>query len=243
MATSLPARWELLRGRPEPPAQDTELAAGDVRARLDGPDLRYVSVRGSEQLRRLYVAVRDPDWNTIPGSFSTVRVTDGGDRFHVGFEGIHRRGPLDFRWEGKISVEPGLVTYELRGTAHSAFAYNRIGCCVLHPPAHAGRPYRARTPEGEVSGRLPDLIAPQRLQDGALRPVFPSFWELRLPAWGGEPGIRFVFEGDLFEMEDQRNWTDGSFKTYSTPISLGFPWQAVEGQAFGQRVTMRVEDA
>ena len=29
--------------------------------------------------------------------------------------------------------------------------------------------------------------------------------------------------GDVFEIEDQRNWTDGSFKTYSTPLSLPFP--------------------
>jgi D-apionolactonase len=243
MATSLPTRWELLRGRPEPPPQDTELAARQVRAGLDGPDLRYVTIRGSEQLRRLYVAVRDADWNTIPGTFTEFRVTEAGDRFQVSFEGTHQRGPVDFRWEGRITLESGALTYEMRGTAHTAFAYNRVGCCVLHPPQHAGRPYRARTPEGEVSGRLPDLIAPQRIEDGALQPVFPSFSELRLPAWGGEPGVRFVFEGDLFETEDQRNWTDASFKTYSTPISLGVPWQAVAGQPFGQRVTMHVEQA
>jgi hypothetical protein len=241
MATSLPTRWELLRGRPEPPAQDTELGSGDVRAGLDGPDLRYVGVRGAEQLRRLYVAVRDPDWNTVPGSYSAIRVTDAGARFHVGFEAAHKQGAVDFRWEGRITVEETVLTYEMRGTAQTAFSYNRIGCCVLHPPTHGGRPYRARTPEGEVSGRLPELIAPQRIEDGALRPVFPSFSELVLPAWGGEPGVRFVFEGDLFEMEDQRNWTDGSFKTYSTPISLGVPWRAVAGQPFGQRVTMHVE--
>jgi hypothetical protein len=29
-------------------------------------------------------------------------------------------------------------------------------------------------------------------------------------------------EGDAFEMEDQRNWTDASYKTYVRP--LAFPW-------------------
>ena len=28
-----------------------------------------------------------------------------------------------------------------------------------------------------------------------------------------------AFEGDIFEMEDQRNWTDASFKTYCTPLA------------------------
>ena len=35
--------------------------------------------------------------------------------------------------------------------------------------------------------------------------------------------VRLDFEGELFEMEDQRNWTDASFKTYSTPTSLPWP--------------------
>ena len=29
--------------------------------------------------------------------------------------------------------------------------------------------------------------------------------------------------GDVFEMEDQRNWTDASFKTYCTPLRQPFP--------------------
>jgi hypothetical protein len=37
-------------------------------------------------------------------------------------------------------------------------------------------------------------------------------------------------------MEDQRNWTDGSFKTYSTPLILGYPHQARKGQTIRQRV-------
>ena len=47
-------------------------------------------------------------------------------------------------------------------------------------------------------------------------------------------------EGDLFETEDQRNWTDDSFKTYSTPLSLGTPHQARRGQVFHQQVVARV---
>ena len=42
-------------------------------------------------------------------------------------------------------------------------------------------------------------------------------------------------------MEDQRNWTDASFKTYCTPLSLGFPNdQARRGVGIVQNVTIRV---
>ena len=51
--------------------------------------------------------------------------------------------------------------------------------------------------------------------------------------------MRFDFEGDLFEMEDQRNWTDGSFKTYSTPLALLLAEGGEPGQAIRQRVMMR----
>jgi hypothetical protein len=50
--------------------------------------------------------------------------------------------------------------------------------------------------------------------------------------------VRFDFEGDLFEMEDQRNWTDNSFKTYCTPLALPWPKDARAGQEIRQAVTV-----
>jgi D-apionolactonase len=52
----------------------------------------------------------------------------------------------------------------------------------------------------------------------------------------GEISIRF--EGDLWEMEDQRNWTDASYKTYSTPLRLPYPVEIHEGDRVWQRVTI-----
>jgi D-apionolactonase len=52
----------------------------------------------------------------------------------------------------------------------------------------------------------------------------------------------FAFEGDLFEMEDQRNWTHASFKTYSTPITLGWPRAAAAGQPLVQAVKLSGPD-
>src|SRR5699024_4989680 len=49
-----------------------------------------------------------------------------------------------------------------------------------------------------------------------------------------------AFDGDTFEMEDQRNWTDASFKTYSRPLSLPFPYTVEAGAAVRQAVTITV---
>ena len=116
------------------------------------------------------------------------------------------------------------------GYAQRDYEYARIGICVLHAPAeHRGRAYRA-SGEGRVTtGTIPDLIAPQRFERGIPLALFPPYDELAIAmAHGGE--VRFSFEGDLFEMEDQRNWTDASFKSYSTPFALGTSHRARRGE-------------
>src|SRR5712692_5631367 len=131
----------------------------------------------------------------------------------------------------------------MEGSAASDFRYNRIGFCVLHPPDEcAGRPYRGQTPDGPIQGTLPLRIGPQRIVDGTILALFPAVESLAIDP---EPGltVRFDFEGDLFEMEDQRNWTDASFKTYCTPLALPWPKQARAGQTIRQRVTVSVAGA
>ena len=55
----------------------------------------------------------------------------------------------------------------------------------------------------------------------------------------GKPA--FLAGGDLFEIEDQRNWTDASFKTYCTPLAVPFPRRIESGQRVCQRVAVSVD--
>ncbi len=50
------------------------------------------------------------------------------------------------------------------------------------------------------------------------------------------------FGGDIFEMEDQRNWTDASYKTFSTPLRLPYPVQVAAGTPIIQTLRLSVED-
>jgi hypothetical protein len=85
---------------------------------------------------------------------------------------------------------------------------------------NAGARHRARTPAGEREGTFPDLIGQQAIVDGAYQALFPAYDRLEVELGGGGTLV-FEFEGDLWETEDHRNWTDANFKTYSTPISRG----------------------
>ena len=236
------SEYQLWYGVDRPPPETHELRAGRLTALLDGIDLRYVRLGSLETVRRVYVAVRDQNWNTIPGQHRITRIEQQPDSFEVEFDVEHRSHDIDFAWHGTITgTSDGQIRYTMDGVARSDFRYNRVGFCILHPFREcAGKYYRAQTPQGVVSGYLPALIGPQRFEGGVYVPLFPSFSKLDIDIADGVQA-RLDFEGDLFEMEDQRNWTDASFKTYCTPLSLGFPHQAHVGTRIWQSFTVTVE--
>ncbi len=234
--------FETWYGRDEAPSTPRLLRAGPVTVQLVGGDLRYVQAGGTEIVRRIYVAVRDHNWVTIPGEISAAKLDTGARYFQFCFDARHRRRPVDFVWQGRIHGNPdGTITYSMTGKAVSPFRYNRIGFCILHPPqTSAGRPYCGLSQAGPIRGALPSLIGRQRFENGTFIPLFPAVKELALDLAQGAL-VRFKFQGDWFEMEDQRNWTDHSFKTYCTPLALPFPRAARRGQRIEQQISLVLE--
>lgn len=242
--TGEPRRRQALQGSEPAVPEVRRLRAGDLSVELEEGDLRYVRAGGLEVVRRIYASVRDVNWNTIGGEMRALSIEERPDAFRATFEARHRGSGIDFEWTATIDGSAdGVVRYALEGRARAAFRYCRVGFCMLHPiSTTAGRPYRAVTPKGPVAGVFPTLVAPQPFVDRVYLPLFPSFDGLTVDLGSGR-SLTCEFEGDLFEIEDQRNWTDGSFKTYCTPASLGFPFAADAGQRFFQRITLRVTPA
>ncbi|MDQ3843907.1 MAG: hypothetical protein M3342_07815, partial [Bacteroidota bacterium] len=69
---------------------------------------------------------------------------------------------------------------------------------------------------------------------------FKDIQQLRWEIDNQASGILIV-EGDIFETEDQRNWTDSSYKTYSTPLALPHPVLVKRGDSIKQKVVLKVE--
>lgn len=237
--TISPERLRLLHGTDAPLAEMRTLRAGPVTMLLDGIDLRYLRIGGTELVRRVYCAVRDVDWDTVPGVVSGLHVEEGDGSFRVEFDVRHDRADVVFSWHGTITGdESGRVEYVFDGRAEQLCPHNRIGICVHHPWRETkGAPYAARTPDGEIEGTFPDLIGAQAIVDGMIGALFPSFDRLtvRLPDGGS---LVLDFEGDLWEVEDHRNWTDANFKTYSTPLAQGTPAPLAAGAPRRQRLTI-----
>jgi D-apionolactonase len=230
----------LLTGRPNALPEPTVLHAGPVTALLDGADLRHVRLRDIELVQRVYIALRDAPWNTIPAVFSNVQMDRAADRFRVTFDAHHAFEAIDFAWRGVIDGSPdGTIRYEMDGTCRAVFRYSKIGFNVHHAlDRSVGHAYRARTEHGELRGVLPPAIEPQRIVGTTLTGMFAPYSELAI---GVAPGLEAVIalEGDLLEMQDHRNWTDGNFKSYGTPLALGFPFDSAEGQRIRQVLTIR----
>jgi D-apionolactonase len=215
--------------------------AGDLSAEFTAGGLRYLRLGDVEVVRRIAVAVRDQAWNTVPPALSDVRVHQGHDEFRITFESRHEAGQLCFAWTGLIrGTADGSCTFSMDGSAVTSFRYRRIGICVLHPPAEfAGRRFSADGGGEPLSGLLPDLVAPPGPSAGVDEPLIPAFARLALS--GRHVRAEFSFTGDHFEIEDQRNWTDDSFKSYSRlPVVSGEPERLAGGTRLRQAVSVSV---
>ena len=228
-------------GRAEPPIAPLALRAGPLTALLDGPDLRHVRLGRVELVQRVYVAVRDRPWNTIPAHYSDWHHEIGADRFTIRFRARHRHDAIDVEWAGHIEGTPdGRISYEMDGVCHGRFAYSKIGMNVHHDlPGSIGRPYRARHGERTWTGTLPVAIEPQRVVDGKLTGVFAPYEELAIEVVDGLEAV-IALEGDLLELQDHRNWTDANLKSYGTPLALGFPFESSDGQRLHQVLTIEL---
>ena len=215
------------------------LQGGSITLDLVGPDLFDLTYNGTQIAQRVYVAVRDEVWNTIPGSISDLRVVEDPDSFVVTFIMSHQFQDVDFSWQGTITgTADSTVVFEMNGEANSAFSYAKIGLNIHHRlREHLGRSFYIGEGNKETTGQFPHAIDPQLEQDGVLSALCAPYDTLRCDLPDGKM-VTFSFQGDLFEAQDHRNWADANFKSYGTPMIAGWPRDAHPGTIIHQSVTI-----
>ncbi len=212
------------------------VALGPLRARMDpdGAFLRAVEFAGEEIFRGLGFVVRDARWGTVPldGRAEWSRSAGALACEAAGTAAMERGVRLD--WSISWRLEPGLLRVACRASAPEPVRTNRTGLVLLHAlPACRGRQATVLHPDGsEEAGRFPALVAPHQ--------PFLDVAGLRLRTARGTR-LEMRFEGEAFETEDQRNWTDASYKTYGRPLSLPIPYRIEPSRPVEQRATIRFE--
>ncbi|MBA3868124.1 MAG: hypothetical protein H0X30_03135 [Anaerolineae bacterium] len=227
-------RYVRYYGQDISPTQVVPLRAGVLSLVYEAGDLRYICLGEHEILRRVYAAVRDHNWRTIPVQIRPQRMDIRADSFHIVYEAVHQEADIHFIWTGTIvGTSDGILRFEMDGEALTTFKRNRVGFCVLHPMDCAGKRCRIEHMDGTITeGTFPNLIEPHQ-----------PFLNMRSIAHEVQQNIWATthFDGDIFEMEDQRNWTDASYKTYCTPLALPFPATIEKGTRVKQSVSLELK--
>ena len=226
-----PSRAVKLCGTEEIDSPSRKLIAGPLTAELENGQLRYVAFNGVEALRGIAFLVRDQNWGTYTPRIGTLSVTEGAGNFTVEYKALCADDNQRLEYEARISgSSDGVLVFNAVATPQTDFVTNRAGFVVLHPAGLAGQKLKVTHVDGrEEETRFPERISPSQ-------PVF----DIRALSHEASPGLWATcrMEGDAFEMEDQRNWTDASYKTYVRPLALPWGYTLAKGSRHEQSVRL-----
>ncbi|MDL2398093.1 D-apionate lactonase [Rhizobium mayense] len=226
-----------LYGTRETEVPPQRLTAGRLAVDFKDGSLRTITYDGTEVLRAVSYLVRDRDWGTYAPRISDLTIDQRDDAFSVGYL-AHCAGPDDTDLEIRVQISAeagGAVVFEAEALSKTGFETNRCGFCILHPIVGvAGTPVSVEHVDDRCEDtRFPDLIEP-----------WQPFKDMRAITHTVMPHVTAEcrMEGDTFEMEDQRNWSDASYKTYVRPLALPWPYQIPANQAVRQRIVLKIAD-
>ncbi|SLN73622.1 hypothetical protein [Roseisalinus antarcticus] len=228
-------RDTLLFGTSKAEAAKRVLRAGRLEATWDDGALRWIRWDGVEIIRGILFLVRTPGWGTPVPTLSDVEITETAAGFSVAVN-AHFGTPgegvaVALRYAGEAD---GHVEARATIRAEVPFETNRAGLIVLHPLD--GVIAREATLE-HADGTVRDVTIPKQLSPG--QPAMDLRAMTHRPVEGLSVCTRF--EGDVFEMEDHRNWSDASLKTYNRPIGLPHPYLLSVEEPVVQTVTITID--
>jgi len=214
-----------------------QLNAGPVQLSLDNGSLRQFLVNGEEVVQMMHLSFRDPQWNTAAIILTRQQIHQTPESFTITYNWQVDDLGIQMAGNAQISGQSdGTVTFDFYGKATGTFQRNRIGICVLHPVSGlAGQPCRVEHPHGQTTDSLfPVMIPPAQV-----------FRDVRSMTWQMASGrvFRVEFAGEVFETEDQRNFTDASYKTYPTPVDLPRPVLVETGTEIRQHIVFTSENS
>lgn len=193
--------------------------------------MRNVHLGPHEVLRNVYESVRGADWATYRFHTTSTQISQEEDRFEAHW--TLECDDLDVTWDGTLVGDGRTVSITLEATINEPISTRRTGLCVLHPREWQGYPCTVVHPSGETeTGAFPTSVDPHQ-----------PFFEIQALRHRTDPAceVTIRFEGEVFEMEDQRNWSDASFKTYCRPQAWPQPYELAAGTKVRHSVTLSYE--
>jgi hypothetical protein len=196
--------------------------------------IRNITYQGAQIIDLLYTAIRPWDWSTLDPEEHTENVEISGENCIVTIndrinDSLHGKLVLTLQPNGKFTID-----YQLTGLAD--FEINRWGVCFcLHTGDWMGSTVTA---SGNTYSLLKE-ISPQRVIDGVTQGLFPASNDMHFVA-PDKRSLKVISTGKVLEAEDQRNWTDNTYKIYSGSLAEPRPFIIEKGAEWEQRVEFEV---
>ena len=215
-------------GTAEPVTPERIVELGALSFRVTEGAVRGVAWGGNELVRGIDYPLRDRDWGTmLTRSTGTIE-----ERDESSFRSARSFETADGMISGACHIDAsadGRLEFTLDLRFNDDLCISRAGFTLLHPAALAGEPVRIVHGDGsEQETKFPLLISPAQ--------PAKDICGMRYGTAGATVEIQMT--GDVFEMEDQRNWTDASFKTYCRPLSLPVPYPVRKGEVIRQQLVL-----
>ncbi len=231
--SNTPSDAVALFGTEEPVPDCPQLRAGALTASLDAGNLRHIKLNGVEAIRAIQYLSRNKNWGTYSPDIANLKIDQGDDSFVVTYDAVCRDAEQELAYSARIEGRAdGSLAFDVTATPKGEYLTARTGFVVLHPSDVSGQPVKV----GQVDGTSTVATFPVEID-----PAQP-FKNMRALTHEVTPGVNVTCTmlGDTFEMEDQRNWMDASYKTYVRPLALPWPYTLPGGEAFEQSVTLAV---
>ena len=236
--TTAPSEALTLYGTEQERPEARTLTAGALTAELEAGKLRWIRYGGTEALRGLAFVVRGGGWETYAPQIANLEIEEEAAAFAWATTGASTpltarsaTGPTSWRrtsgaWSSPLNSSP----------RPSSGPAGRASSRCTRVEGVAGEACTITHSDGTVD----ETVFP-----GLIMPLQP-FFDIAAMRHQVSPGVWLTcrFEGaDPWETEDQRNWTDASYKTYYRPLELPFPYTLAAGERLRQVATLSIEGA
>ena len=212
----------------------TRVTHGGFTLDLAREAIRNIRFEGVQLIDLLYTAIRPLDWSTLKADEYSADVQIIGNDCVITVNEVFA-GALSA--QAKITLSSSntfSVGYELKGLTE--YQVSRWGVCFcLNTADWMGS---SVVSSGNTYSLAQD-ISPQRVVDGVIQGLFPASDEMYFLA-PDKRSLKVVSTGKVLEAEDQRNWTDNTYKIYSGSLSEPFPFLTSAGSIWKQSVNFEV---
>ena len=212
----------------------TRVTHGGFTLDLAREAIRNIRYEGVQLVDLLYTAIRPLDWSTLKADEYSADVQIIGSDCVITITEVFA-GALAAQAKITLSKHNTFsVDYELKGLAE--YQVSRWGVCFcLNTADWMGS---SVVSSGNTYSLAQD-ISPQRVVDGVIQGLFPASNEMHFVA-PDTRSLKVVSIGQVLEAEDQRNWTDNTYKIYSGSLSDPFPILMSSGNVWKQSANFEV---